>query len=322
MIRLTYFLLFLELLFFRSLALAAEPPIYDEILVEEESLPEKTWEQRLIDTNIVISDWFDGASDGLDLFLAGRRVTKVKNKTRFRVENTTVSVEGEKKVENSTGLNVLLNLPNVEKYWQLKFTSYDDREENRNVKRNYLRQSRREENYGASVGVFRKLGKVRVSFEPRIELTDPLKISHSIQFESVANMKHYRINPKLEFFASPSKGVGTFQRLNFNFDLTKKLSLTLINEGEYQEKLRLYTVTNGFSFGQWLTSRRALSYTTLWTSSSRPNYHLDATNISIAWTEVIYKKILDYQIIPNYEFARTRNFRGRLGLTFNVNLTF
>ncbi|MFN8846235.1 MAG: hypothetical protein ACK5W9_05250 [Bdellovibrionales bacterium] len=290
-------------------------------IIEEIPENERTWERLFINSNIAISEWFDSASDGLDLFLAGRRVTKTKNQTRVRVENSTFSTEGAS-VQNNTGFNVGLNLPNVEKYWHLKFSSYDDREENRNLKTSYLRQTPREENYGASIGVFKKLGKIRASFEPRIELTDPLKVSHSIQFESVANMKGYRINPKLEFFASPTKGVGTFQRINFFFQLNKIFNLTLINEGEYQERIRTYTVNQGFSFGQTLGKKRALSYTTLFTSSNRPHYRLEATNISVGYNEVIYKRILDYQIIPNYEWARIEKFRGRWGLTLNLNLTF
>jgi hypothetical protein len=290
-------------------------------IIEEIPEDDRTWERLFIDSNIAISEWFDSASDGLDLFLAGRRVTKTKNQTRIRVENSTFSKEGVP-VDNTTGFNVGLNLPNVEKSWQLKFSSYDDREESRNLKTKYLRQTPREENYGASIGVFRKLGKVRASFEPRIELTDPLKVSHSIQFESVADMTGYRINPKLEFFANPSKGVGTFQRLNFFFQLNRSFNLTLINEGEYQEKIRTYSVNQGFSFGQVLGKKRAMSYTTLFSSSNRPHYRLEATNVSVAYSEVIYKRILDYQIIPNYEWARAENFRGRWGLTFNLNLTF
>jgi hypothetical protein len=302
-------------------AFSQSKPIGKNLILEEEVPQEKNWEQRFIDSNIAISEWFDSASDGLDLFLVGRRVTKAKNKTQFRVENTTFSTEGED-VTNNTGVNVFLNLPNVEKYWQLKFTSYDDQAESRSVRRTYLRQTPRQENYGASVGVFRKLGKIRVSFEPRIELTDPLKVSHSLQFESVADMKNYRVNPKFELFAHPTKGVGTFQRINFNFALSKKYSLTLINEGEYQEKIRTYLVTNGFSVGHSVDKKRALAYTALFLSSSRPNYHLDAINLSVAWNEILYKKILDYQLIPNYEFAQSRNFRGKWGLTLNFNLTF
>lgn len=320
--RITLLLQFLLLFTLNHSAFSVEDNIsFSDLILEEDQERKKTWEQLFINSNVAVSEWFDSASDGLDLFLAGRRVTKSKTKTHLRVENSSVSKEG-LDVENTTAFNLALNLPNVEKLWQLKLSSFDEREESRDLKRNYLRQTPREENFGASVGVFRKLGNIRASFEPRIELADPVKVAHSIQFESVANMNGYRINPKLEFFASPTKGVGTFQRINFYFDLDKFYSLTLINEGEYQEKIRTYTVNQGFSVGQVLSKKRALAYTTIVTSNNRPHYRLQATNISVAYNEVIYKRILDYQIIPNHEWSRENKFRGRWGLVFNINLTF
>ncbi len=313
----------LGLIFICPVASLAQDTLKEDDWIKiEEPIPEKSMEDRMIEGNIMVSDWFDSAADGLDIFLAGRRVIRSKNKTRFRIENNSYSVEGKSDVNNTTGFNIMLHLPNVEKYWKLKFTNYDEREEGRSIKRVYLRQSPREQNYGATVGFFKKLGSIKTSFEPRIELEDPLKISHSLKFESVGKVRYLRVNPKLEFFTSPTKGIGAYQGLNFNFELTRKLDLTLINEGEYQEKIRTYFVTNGFSFGHYLTSKSTLSYTTLFSSNNRPNYHLEAYNFSVAYSQILYKKILDYSIIPNYEFAKSRSFKGLLGLTLNININF
>lgn len=283
---------------------------------------EESWEQRFIQSNIAISHWFDSAAEGLDLFLVGqRRTTKKLNESQFRIENTTVTTEG-KDATNRTDFNFNLRLPNVEKYWQLKFTSYDEREEKRNVRRSYLRRTQRERNYGATLGLFKKLGNIKTSFEPRIELRDPLKVSHSISFESVADMKTYIINPELEFFASPSRGVGTSQALNFNFILSKYYTLTFINQGEYFERTHLYQTINGFSLGQIIDTKRSLAYSLLFDSNNRPDYHLQAYNISVAWHEEIYRRIFDYQIVPNIDFNKDNSFKPLLGLTINLNLNF
>lgn len=291
-------------------------------IISDDPESEQTLEERLIQQNIDIAEWFDSAAEELDLFLVRqRRVTRKRNESAFRIENTTTTVEGENP-KNKTSFGINLRLPNVEKYWQLKFTSYDEREENRGIRRSYLKQGQREENYGATVGLFKKLGKVRTSFEPRIELQDPLKISHSLTFKSVAQYKKYRINPELEFFASPSKGVGTFQAINFNILLTRKYTINFINQGEYLEKIRLYSVTNGVSLGHTISPKQAMAYTLIFDSNNDPNYHLQAYNFSVAWSEILYKKILDYQIIPNVNFNRDNNYKPLLGLTFSVNLNF
>lgn len=291
---------------------------YDE---EHEKEEEKTWEQTFIDSNIAVSRWFDGVAEGLDLFIVGRRVTNRVNESSLRIENMTVSQEG-KDVTNSFSFGINPRLPNLEEYWHLKFATYDEREEKRSGQADYLRRGQRERNYGATVGVFKKLGNVRTSFEPRIELRDPLSVSHSLSFESVANMKTYEINPKLEFWATPDKGVGTFQAMNFYFRLDKIWSVTLINQGDYQEKTHLYTVTNGFSLGEILTPKSALSYNAFFISTNQPSYHLESVNLGVTYSQILYRKILDFQVTPNIDFQRAENFQSRLGITLAINLNF
>ena len=174
--------IFLRRAFFKLFALAVVFATLDRAMAQEEPLIEpqekKRWEKILIQGNINISEWFDSAAEGLDLFLVGKRVTKRKNESNLRVENTTTSSEGQA-VVNSWGISVNPRLPNLEEYWHLKFATYDEREDQRNAKNSYLRQTPRQRNYGATVGLFKKLGSVRTAFQPRIELQDPLRISNS-----------------------------------------------------------------------------------------------------------------------------------------------
>lgn len=281
---------------------------------------EETWERRLIRKNIEWSEALDGFAEGLDLFLVGKRVTERRNETHLRVENSTFSEEG-KPLHNTTNFNINVQLPNLEDYWQLKFTSYDETEERRGVNRGYLRQSPRENNYGASVGLFRSFGPVRARFNPRLHLADPLRVSHSITLESVADMTTYQINPKLEFFANPDKGTGVFGALNLNFVLSDVHSLSLVNEGEYEERENLFTVSNGVSLGRQLTEKTSFSYNLFFTSMSRPVMHIEGYSFSVVWAHLIYQRILDYQIIPHVDFE-TINYRATAGLIVNINLNF
>lgn len=288
---------------------------------DEETATEESWESYLIRRNIAISKFFDGMADGLDLFLAGERITTKRNDTSIRVDNSTYVKEGEG-VSNFWGVGVNLRLPNLEKYWSLKFTSFDEQEERRSVRQNYMRQNPRERNYGATVGLFQKLGDVRTSFEPRIELQDPLKISHSITFDSVADMKTYEINPKLELFATPTKGTGTFTALNINIPFSRKFSLTLINEGEYQDKIHTFSASNGFSVGHVLSYRSTMSYDLIFGSNNRPSYHLENYVVGATWSRLIYKKILNFRTTPYVDFQKSRGFKGQTGFTFTVSLIF
>jgi hypothetical protein len=281
----------------------------------------ETFEEKFISKNRAFSLWFDSVADGLDLFLVGKRITKTKNDSYIRIENNTYSQSG-LPTTNETSLLINPRLPNLEKYWNLKFTSYDEQENGRGTENDYLRQTPRERNYGASLGLFRKFGAVRTIFQPRIELKNPLAISHSLAFESVADFTTFQINPKLEFYASASKGTGIFQALNFNFSLNEIFTLTLINEGDYQDKLHNYSVTNGFSFGQYINADNALDYAWLFFSNNQDNYHLDGYSLSLSWYHLVYKKILDFRLTPHLDFGKDHEFRGSPGITFQITLNF
>lgn len=282
---------------------------------------EKTLEQKLIESNVAISKWFESLAEGIDLFLVDKQLQYVQNETNVKIENLTYLVEG-KGATNETNLVLNPRFPNLEKYWNLKFTTYDDQSDERGIDKDYLRQAPREKNYGATIGLFSKFGKIRAAFQPRIELRSPLTVSHSLTFETVADYKTYQINPKLEFFAHSTKGTGIFQALNFNFILTNEYSLTLINEGTYEEKLNKFSVIHGFSIGQAISQNDAMTYGFFTFSNNRDNYHLDSYSFSTSWYHLLYKKILDTQLTPHLDFTRAESFKGQLGLTLQVTLNF
>ncbi|MBL7545211.1 MAG: hypothetical protein JNL11_15440 [Bdellovibrionaceae bacterium] len=288
---------------------------------DEELANEETLEAQFIEGNIVISEFFDEMADGLDTFLMGKRITLRKNETSLRAQNNTLSLDGEG-THNSTSIGLNLRLPNVEEYWMLKFSSYDDSQERRGVQNGYLRNTPREQNYGATVGVFRKLGNINTSFQPRIDLGDPLKISHSLTFESIADLKTYSINPKLELYANPNEGAGIYFSLNINFRLTKIYDFTLINNGDYKDKKHLLSTANGFSVGQIIDRRTSMAYSLIFNGLNQPHQFLDSYDLSIAWSQLIYRKIFDYQVIPYLNFAKEKEFRGRPGVIVNLNLNF
>ncbi len=294
---------------------AAEAPKDPVREAEGESL-----EERFIEGDIMVSDWFDGIAEGIDLFLVGKRITHKRNETNVRLTNSTYYAELSG-LTNSPSISVNLRLPNVEEYWNLKFTSYDETTE-RGVRNNQLRTTPQEKNYGASVGLFKKLGDVRTSFQPRIELRDPLQVGHLLAFESLAEFKTYRVNPRLEFYANPSKGTGIFHALNFNFRLSKKFSMTLINEGEYEDKKHLYSVTNGIALGQGVTKKTSFSYGFYLGSNNQPNYHLQSYTFAISWAHTLYNKILDYSLTPQLSFDRANSFTGVPGISFGISLNF
>ncbi len=291
-------------------------------VLAEDTKPTETWEEKAIDSNIRVSRWFDRVAEYIDLFVAGRRVTTRRNETTVRIENSSVYREGIG-VTNSTAPGLSLRLPNVEEYWSLKFTSYDEEEEKRSSESAQYGQRPRNKNYGATIGFFRKLGNVRASFQPRVELQNPLKVSHTMTLDTTSNIGTFaQVYPKLELFASSDKGTGVFNQLNFAIPLNPVYTLTLVNQSNYEDKTHIWAVANGFSVGRQVIENGTIAYSLFFNSSNRPAYHLASYSIATTWNHVLYSKILDYNITPHLDFSRTIDFTGRFGLNFNVNLQF
>lgn len=269
----------------------------------------------------MISKWLDRLAEQIDLFLVGKKVTDKKNDSNIRLQNSTFTTEGKQVVNNFT-LSVNPRFPNLEEFLQLKFTSTDDRADTRKAFSNSQTQNQTEKNYAASASLFKKLGQVQTSFQPRIALENPIKLSHSLNFETAAYYKFMIFNPKFELFADADKGVGFYNAFNFQFSLSPIWSLTLINDAEYVEKTHTYTVNNGFAFGQVISDRINFGYSLIFTSNNRPSYHLENYVVAFAWNQQIYKKILDIQFIPQLDFQKEMGFKGATGLTFNVTLSY
>ncbi len=287
----------------------------------ESESKEGKWEKSFITGNIAISEWFDGVAEGVDLFLAGQQYTTKQNKTAFLIEPSFYYNEKEG-YNDAFAFNFNLRLPNVEEYWQITFTSYDETKE-RGISQTYLRQTPRERDYGATLGFFRKLGDVKASFQPRISFAGSFLISHTLTFESVVERgKNYRVNPKMQFYADADKGTGIFLAFNFAFQLSQRFNLTFVNEGDYEDRAHLFTVTNGVALGQWFSKVTNMSYNIFVTSKNRPNYQMKSYNLGVAWSRILYKNMLDVQVIPNVDFADQYDYVGNPGITLNFNLKF
>lgn len=295
-----------------------EEPTPEETELEE---VEKTVGDDLLEAHGAVSDWFKDVANGLDLWIVGKRVTKRHNQTRVQVINNSYSAEATP-VTNETVLAVMPRFPNLEEFFKLTFTTHDERADQRGINQNYLRNQPRETNYGTTLSFFRKFSNVRVSFQPRIELQDPLRVSHSLAFESVGKWRTFDLNPKFELFANPTSGTGLYGAFNFHFNLNETYSLIQINQGTYDEKQTSFATIHGLSLNQALNDLQQLSYGIIFLSNNKPKFHLDMYSLSVTLSQNLYADILDLRLTPHLDFPLANNFKGVAGITLSLILTF
>jgi hypothetical protein len=295
---------------------------FSNILWAEDTKPlEDSLEKQFIQTNITVSNWLDRMAEKIDLFLVGKKVSTKKNETQVKIQSSSFSTEGHQ-VVNSFSFGFNPRFPNLEEFLQLKFTTNEDRNDPRKGVSESSNVHQTEKNYSTSSSLFKALGRVQTTFQPRISLGNPLKVSHSLNFEMAEKLKTTIINPKLEFFADADRGVGVYNALNFQFPLSSVFSLVLVNDGEYLDKEHTYTVNNGFSLGQIINDRVDFAYSLIFTSLNQPSYHLENYVFAFAWNEQYYKRILNLQFIPQLDFQKVNHYKGSAGFTFNITLIF
>lgn len=308
--------IFVSFLFFicmRPFALLAVAP--------EEKTESKSLKNIIIDENNQISNRIDRAAQRLDLALVGEKADKSTNHTHVIVRQRLDWKEGGPFTYNPY-LDLRLSLPSLEKKWHLKFTTYDQDQEERGINRNRLQTSPARQTYAGNLGFFQKLGNLNTEFQPRVEFRDGLQTSYILKFSTINPAPHFVFFPELQLFAKSDQGVGEFLALNLNIPLYQSLVLALINEEQYVDQENLFTTNSGIRFSHDLGPYINHSYSLMFESSGRPTYHLDRYTVTLGFTHKLMKNIIHYTLMPYLAFSRELNFKGSPGIILEVSVIF
>lgn len=258
------------------------------------------------------------------MLLAGEKTTNKKTTSKLVLRNDFYSYEGRKQIRYRFRADARLNFPNLEEKWTLNFTSYDDDDEERGIQRNRIKTTPRPDNYGASVMLLKKLGDVDFTFRPKLQLVGKrLTTSHFLRFESEADMKTYKIVPRLELFARADTGTGQLFAINFQYNINDKFVVALTNEEEYVDYRNRLSTNHELALLQSLSDTRSLKYATLIESSSLPdNFHMTQYSFYVSYKHMLYKDKLHYSLSPQLLFPEDSGYSHRLAMVLSVDFIF
>ncbi len=303
-------------------AAAGDSQVTDETdWVDDVEEKDRTMKERFLDTSDDIGRQVDRMADAIDMLLAGKRYTRLNNQSNARLSQVVTHSEGGV-TRTSTDFNLNIRLPNLEKRWAIRFTSYDEAEESRDLQQRRVRTRPRRREYGASVGFFKNFYNIKTTFQPRLVLRDPLEMSYVLRFETGAKFPKFRLIPRLELFADALKGTGEFVSLEFVIPLSSRWELSLQNEEEYRERGNLFTTNHGITFDYALSDTQGLGLSFIWGSTSRPSFHLNSFMVAPSYAQEIFRDRLRYSLTPFLLFAKSDRFKGDAGVTLNVVVTF
>ena len=276
-----------------------------------------------IEKNKEISSWFDRKVEEVDLFLVGKSSSNVKNESNIKLISTTESREGDN-LHSNIAISINPKLPNLEKFLKIRLSTYVERDEYLRSKRHLKEEDKNERAKQRSVSYdfWHDVQTFSTSFEPRIELRDPLQVSYSLNFSSHGEYLKFSLDPGLEIFVDETKGLGQHISMNYSYKLTDIFDLRFLNEGEYQYRLHLFNVENGMTLNQVLDDFSDLGYGFVVSSVNKPNYQMSSYRVFVAWQRTIYRKVLDVQFVPQLEFLNTKNYTGAPVAVFNIIVSF
>lgn len=268
-----------------------------------------------------MGDYVGRRVERVDIALAGKRYVRKPNESSVTVTQLLTHTEGGELV-NQSNFGINARLPNLEKRWQLRFTSYDEEEAERDLQQRRIRTAPRQREYGAGLFFLRNLGNVKTTFQPRVEFKDPLEMSYVLRFESAAEQKSTRLAPRLELFADPEKGTGQFFSLEFVTPITERINFVLNNEEEYRENGNYFLTNHGISFDYAFADDKGTGISFLFGANNRPTYHLETFSIGTPLAHEVYRQRFKYFFTPFIQFAKGNHFKGKVGASFNLELTF
>lgn len=260
-------------------------------------------------------------AEKLDLALAGKQYSKDKNTTRINLSQLVSNTEGGQIVK-STDVGVNLHLPNTESRWQARFATYDEEQESRDMQQRRVRTTPRARDPGASLFFLRQLGDIRTTFQPKLQLKNPLEMSYVFKMESETGYKPIKIAPQMQIFADAVNGTGEYFSTSFSYKLFERTELTLDNEEEYHERAHQFSTRHGLSMDHALSDNQAIGWALIGASSNHPQFHLDTLNFSTSFAHEVYRDLLKYVVSPFIGFAKIDGFKGKAGISFTLTLIF
>lgn len=291
-------------------------------LITTDTPAKGTFEERAIEFTESISNKVSATGEAIDLILARKKFTDKRNDSHINLSQLVNWTEGGH-VATSTDFGFNIALPNVEKRWQLRFSSYDEEQESRDLNQRTLRTQARPRDPGAALLFFKKLGNVKTSFQPRLELKSPLQVSYVFRLSSAADLKYVRLEPRVEFFADSIKGTGEYSevRVVIRRSPTSRWEYALENDEEYREKLNFFSTHHGITTSYALSDTQGLSGAII-ASSENHDFHLASLNISTGYGQQIYSELLRYGISPYIVFGKSDHFHGHVGISLSVEAIF
>lgn len=320
--RKSFFILFLSYLHLCAITVYGAKPPYEP--PPKPAPPSTGLEKTFLEVNTAAASQVKKLGRRVDMFLSGQKYTSETNETSITLKNAAYWQEGQgDDIDFNTQFDIRLHLPNLESKWALRFTSYDEDQDEVGVNKRRPQTRPRRENYGTSIAILQKLGNIDVTFRPRVQLKNGLETSHLLRLTSRADVKKILIEPSLEFFARPDAGTGQFASIVVAYDISKGWVFTVANDEQYVNNENRLSTNHEVSATQSIREDKSIKYALLYQMTNKPrSFNLQEYSFYLSYVHAMAKEKLYYNVTPRLFFNRENGFRPRNAMTLGVDIVF
>jgi hypothetical protein len=304
-----------------SPAVAAEQPVGGSKPANSETAPAKATDGTAELIAKSLSDTITRDAKWLDLLLAGKKYTTDVNKSTAELKQH-LSWRDFSGFNNSTDFNLDIRLPNLEKRWALRFSSYDENEEERDLSNAAVRLRPREKRPGAALVFAQELGNIKANFQPRLLLKDPLVLNYILRIYSDGAFGRFKFGPQLQLFADAEKGTGELGSFDVSYKFSEFTGMSFRSDEEYSDFENKFATNNSLSLGHALREDLGISLVGSAFSNNEPVFILQSLNAAISFSQVLKAKRLSYSLTPYLDFPRANAFHGIFGVSLEMTVSF
>jgi hypothetical protein len=253
----------------------------------------------------------------IDRFFAGERADDAINKSQLRVATISTKVEGDDPFhEGRVRFNLVF--PGTQEKLQLVIEGQGDEDQNADARGNEATSTADASSTGenvqnATTAAFRFITEaagIQTSADAGVRVNIPPQIFAKLRFWKTSKLDNgWIFRPREELLWVEKEGFVSSTNLDFDRKLDDpKYLLRFINKIRWTDLDYSITLTNGPSLFHNIDDRKGLSYNFFVISINEPEYNVANYVANISYRQDLYKGWFFWELTPQVEFPRARNF--------------
>lgn len=285
----------------------------------------EAFKNNLYSAHEILSKNIMRSTNWVDSFFGNKKQFDEQNGTRLNFYHILSKFESED-VQARPGIKINLKFPNLEKKLQINIEKRASNEDTASpiAESNLLTErDLPNKDLRTSASLFLKnLSDLNIKFTAGVRIKIPPRVFSHFRVSKIVPLPfEWNMKSISTSYWEQVEGVGQSLSVDFDRRISDLFLLRIVNESAWTDENDTISSSHGPSLFQKISLRRAISYNFRFNYLNRPNYRIDNYSASISYRQNISKSWLFYELVPQINFARIRNFKSNLGIALKTEFS-